>query len=112
MLWALALWGAAHLLANGELALVILFGSTAGFSLLGMVMIDRRQRRQRGEAAWQALSVRTSAVPLAAWLTGRWRPKGRPDHLRGGLAVLLWATLIALHSRIIGMPALPPALWW
>ncbi|MEX1032858.1 MAG: NnrU family protein [Cellvibrionaceae bacterium] len=42
MLWGVVLWSAGHLLANGDLASVILFGSLGGFSLLSMASANRR----------------------------------------------------------------------
>lgn len=42
MLWGVVLWGAGHLLANGDLASVILFGSFSVFSLAAMVSANRR----------------------------------------------------------------------
>ena len=46
LLLALALWSGLHLLPNGDLAHVIVFGSFAAFALAGMKIIDRRKRRQ------------------------------------------------------------------
>ena len=45
LLAALMLWSLAHLLANGDLAHVVLFGLFAGFAAMGMGLIDRRKRR-------------------------------------------------------------------
>lgn len=36
MLWGVTLWSVAHLLANGDLASVVLFGGLGAFSLFGM----------------------------------------------------------------------------
>ncbi|MEM9912257.1 MAG: NnrU family protein, partial [Pseudomonadota bacterium] len=55
ILIALALWSAAHLLVNGALAHVILFGLFLAFSLLGQRIIDQRNRRQMG-AEWERLN--------------------------------------------------------
>ena len=38
------------LVPNGDLAHVILFGTFAGFALLGQRLIDRRKRREMGKA--------------------------------------------------------------
>ena len=51
LLWALFLWSGAHLLVNGDLTHVILFGAFAIFCLMGMGLLDRRRRREMGEAA-------------------------------------------------------------
>lgn len=105
LLWALALWSGAHMVVNGDLAHVLLFGSFAAFALLGLRLIDRRCQRQMGQAAWQALARNTSAWPLAALLSGRWRPIAAPSLLRLALGLGLWAALFHLHGPVIG--ALP-----
>lgn len=107
ILWALALWSGAHLVPNGDLAHVLLFGTFAGFALLGMTMLDRRGRRRMGAAAWERLAARTSGWPFAALLDGRWRPRGGPEPLRLAHAVFAWAGLLALHPPVIGVSPLP-----
>lgn len=98
LLVALALWAGVHLLANGDLAHVILFGVFAAFALLGQGLIDRRQKRVLG-ADWQAL----------------WRARARPSPLallrahpvRIGVGVALYAALLWLHPLVIGVTPLP-----
>jgi Predicted membrane protein len=103
VLWALALWAFAHLLANGDLAHLLLFAPMGLFALAGMGAIDRRKRRQMPE--WEALAHRTSLLPFAAVLTGRWRPG--PPPLRPVLAgVAVWALLLWLHPMVIGVDPL------
>lgn len=102
VLWALALWGAAHLLANGDLAHGLLFGTMTGFSLLGMALIDRRKRRAMG-SDWPRLAQATSLVPFAALFSGRWRPRSAPAILPGLVGLVVWAGLIWLHSVVIGV---------
>ncbi|HPD93627.1 MAG: NnrU family protein [Rhodobacter sp.] len=99
LLLALALWALAHLIANGDLAHVLLFGPMGVFALLGMAAIDRRKRRTLPD--WHRLARNTSLIPLAPLLTGRWRP-GRfalPEAVAG---VLVWALLLWLHPMVIG----------
>lgn len=113
LLWALALWSGAHLVPNGDLAHAVLFGSFAVFSVAGMAAIDRRMRRRMGEDVWRRLAARTSLIPFAALVTGRWQPAGRPDGLRLGIGIALWLGLLTLHTPVIGVPALPLApAWW
>ncbi len=42
MLWGVTIWAAVHLLANGDLASLILFGSFGAFSLFDMWSANRR----------------------------------------------------------------------
>ena len=45
MLWAFVLWAIAHLIAKGDLASLLLFGSILIVALNGMVSIDRKRAR-------------------------------------------------------------------
>lgn len=107
LLLAIALWAAAHAVPNGNLAHGLLFGVFTVFALIGMVMIDRRKRRQMGERAWRCLTARTSSWPLAALLAKRWRPRALVDPWRLGLSLLLWWALLTLHAPVIGVSPLP-----
>ena len=107
VLWALALWSLVHLGVNGDLAHVILFGSFAGFSLLGMRAIDRRMQARMDLGHWQVLAQNTSAWPFAALQAGRWRPRLRVGLWRLVLAFAVWAGVLTLHGPMIGMVATP-----
>jgi len=108
LLWAIALWAASHAVPNGDLAHLLLFGTFTGIALLGMAAIDRRKRRQMGEAEWARLAARTAFWPFAALISGRWRPAGwRADPVRLAAAVLLWLALLMLHRPVIGLSSLP-----
>ncbi|MCL4676293.1 MAG: NnrU family protein [Pararhodobacter sp.] len=109
MLLALALWGATHLLANGDLAHVILFGTLTGFALLGMPLIDRRKRRDLGAEVWRTQARATALVPFAALLTGRWRPQAGPTWRPALAAAIVWALLLYLHPLVIGVDPLAAA---
>lgn len=108
LLLAIGLWALAHAVPNGDLAHVVLFGSFAGFALLGMLAIDRRKRRRLGAPAWEALAARTSLWPGAALLAGRWRPSAPPSAARLAAGLLLWLLLLLLHRPVIGVSPLPP----
>ncbi|WP_297774445.1 NnrU family protein [uncultured Roseovarius sp.] len=98
MLLALALWAFGHMIPNGDLAHVILFGSFAGFAVLGRVLIDRRKRREMG-AEWLRLdkAVRAQgpspARPLVAVL-------------RLTLGVALFMLLLGAHPYVFGVAPL------
>lgn len=103
LLWALALWAGAHLLANGDLAHGILFAPFVLLAMVGMPMVEARRRRGMGEAAWQRLTGHTGLWPFAALLTGRWRPQSWPSLARLALTLALWAGLWHLHAPLIGV---------
>lgn len=53
MLWGITLWAVGHLLANGDLASLILFGSLAAFALLDMASLNLRgATRQQVRYPW------------------------------------------------------------
>lgn len=98
LLAALALWAGSHLLANGDLAHVILFGLFAGFAVMGMKLIDKRQQRSLGEAEWRALARNTALFRLSAL-------RFQPVHAAAALAAFL--LLLLMHMPVIGYSPLP-----
>lgn len=108
LLWAIALWAAAHMVPNGDLAHLILFGGFAAMALAGMAAIDRRKRRLLGPDEWARLAARTSLLPFAALLDRRWQPvKMTVDVKRLAAAVLLYVALVVSHTAVIGVSPLP-----
>jgi uncharacterized membrane protein len=108
LLLAITLWAAAHLVPNGDLAHVLLFGLFALLGGLGMLMLDRRRKRQWGQARFQALARNTSLLPAAAWLDGRVRPglDALPPR-RLAIAALVYVVLLAAHPTLFGASPLP-----
>jgi uncharacterized membrane protein len=54
-----SLWAIAHLLVNGQLAALLMFGSLLVSALKGMVSIDRKRRRALGPL-WDEFEAQTS----------------------------------------------------
>ena len=94
----MALWSGLHLLPNGDLAHVIVFGSFAAFALAGMEIIDRRKRRQFGQTEWLALRERVAAAPLLQ-APRSWAMFG----VRIVAGVLGYALLLTLHPVVLGV---------
>ena len=102
---AIALWAAGHLLVNGDTASIWFFGAVLTLSVGGSVSLDHKKAREKGEA-WTAFVSATSLVPFAAIFRGRnvfhggeiglWRP---------GLALVIYAILIAFHAAFFGVMA-------
>ncbi|MGB8629740.1 MAG: NnrU family protein [Xanthobacteraceae bacterium] len=69
-LCGVSLWAIAHLLVNGQLAALFMFGALLVTAVNGMVSIDRKRRRTLG-ALWGEFESQTSRLPFAAILTGR-----------------------------------------
>jgi uncharacterized membrane protein len=105
-LWGVALWALMHLIVNGDLASVTLFGALLVLALGGTVSIDAKRRRRFGEQ-WQAFAAVTSNVPFAAIAAGRNRlgPALREVGLvRPAIAIAVYVLIFNLHGRVIGVP--------
>lgn len=106
VLWATLVWSTAHIVANSDLADVVLFGMFAVLSIAGMVIIDRRRRRRLGEEEWRRLARLTSNFPFAPLFRG-WAP--RPDRgtvMRIAAGLALYALLLVAHPILVGVPAI------
>ena len=100
LLLALALWAAAHVIPNGDLAHVILFGTFAAFALLGGRLIDRRKRREMGPE-WQRMHLRVADAPLLSASL----PVGTLLRVAAGGA--LYGALLWAHPFLFGVSPLP-----
>jgi uncharacterized membrane protein len=106
-LWGVAIWAFGHLLVNGDIAGLVLFGSLLALALFGTVSIDHKRRRALGER-WDAFAAQTSNVPFAAILAGRQTLNlGEIGWWRLALAVVLYAALLAAHPYAFGVSPLP-----
>jgi uncharacterized membrane protein len=99
---ALALWGLAHLLANGTVGDVAFFGSFVVVGVLGAYHMDARLRRQKGPE-FSEFCKQTSVLPFGAIVTGRNRlivsELAFPLTL---IAAVVFAALTVFHSRFFG----------
>jgi uncharacterized membrane protein len=101
ILLALAIWAGVHLLPNGDLAHVILFGVLGGFALAGRALIDRRKRRVLGASRWAALDTARLAAPRFH------APRAWPALcLRLLIGLTAFVALLLAHPQVIGVPAL------
>jgi len=69
-LWGVAVWAFVHLLANGDLASLVFFGSLLLLVLVGMVSIDRKRKISCGPH-WDRYAAETSIIPFQAIKQGR-----------------------------------------
>ena len=99
ILLALMLWAAAHLLANGSLSHVILFGLFAGFAAMGMILIDRRNARNMG-SNWHRPSRNTARLSLHA-------PYPWPRLWVWVASLATYVVFFYLHEAVTGLSALP-----
>lgn len=98
------LWGAAHIVANGDSASLIFFGAFFALAAMAPWLIDRK-RKQAFAQDWQGFAAVTSTLPFAAILAGRnrlvlseigwWRPVA---------AIVIVGGLVYLHGFLFGVP--------
>jgi len=104
VLWAIALWAAVHLIANGSDAALIFFGGLLVLSLGGMAHIEAKRAAESG---WRQLAANSSVIPFVAVAQGRargWLSELGWWRLALGLAVYL--VFLFGHPRLIGVPVL------
>ena len=101
MLWGIAVLGVAHLLANGEVAGVILFGGLAAFGFAWQPLTDRRDAAVDPEG-WQETRRTTSVWPFA-----KWHARSDPVTLRPLIiGAIVYVALVLLHPWLFGVPVL------
>jgi uncharacterized membrane protein len=102
-MWGVALWALTHIVANGDAAAVVLFGTFAVLALLGTLLIDHKFAMRRG-AEWQRFAAASSNLPFAAIAAGRQHlALAEIGWLRVGIALALYVVLRALHPWLFGL---------
>jgi len=100
--WGILLFVTAHLVANGDQASLLLFGTLAVVSLLGMFSMDAR-RRDETDPRWQSFMAQTSMFPFAAVLAGKQKLSAADVHWTGlVIGVLLYALIYYFHAWLSG----------
>lgn len=108
LMWAFILWAGAHLVPNGDLASIILFGLLLGLGLMGPASLDAKRRARLGHEEWKRLAADTSNLPFAAVLAGRASLKGAGIgawRILGGL--VLYGLILWGHEWAIGVSPYP-----
>jgi uncharacterized membrane protein len=96
MVLSVKVWALAHLLANGNLADLILFGSFLAWSVMNF---KSARARDRAKAESQALVSDESAPPIL--------PKTSATLLTVGVGTAVWALIsFVLHAQVVGVSPL------
>lgn len=103
MMWGIALWAAAHVLARGDAASLIFFGGFLVLALSGTALIDARKTRMLG-GDWRRFSESTSNLPFRAILEGRNHfSLAEIGWAKIAVGLALYAALLALHPFLFGV---------
>jgi len=100
--WAILLYSIGHIIANGDKASIIFFGTLIVVSSIGMVAMDARKRENYDEK-WQAFYSSTSLIPFGALIGGKARlGLGEINWLAVIIGLVLYACTYWLHDMISG----------
>ncbi|MFD1745915.1 NnrU family protein [Rhizobium helianthi] len=103
VLWGFVLWAVGHILPNGDLRSLLLFGGLAVFSLVGIFVAERRSRERLG-SRWPIMADGSSIIPFKVVLTGK-RPLyiDAPIVTGGLVSTLVSAWLLSGgHAHLFG----------
>ena len=100
ILTVLVLWAGLHILPNGDLAHVLLFGSLGVFALMGHWLIDGRKKREIGPERWAKICADIKRAPLFA------KPSSWPSLvLRLTVGTAVYTSLSVAHPYVFGVAA-------
>jgi uncharacterized membrane protein len=101
-LWGIVIWAGAHLIANGRLADLILFGALLLLGLFGPPSIDGKRMRALGDK-YAAFKAKTSNIPFAAIVQGRQSLKIGEIWWRLAVSVLVYGLVLWGHPYAFGV---------
>ena len=100
--WGILLFAVGHLIANGDVASILFFGTLAILSFIGMFSMDARRRKETDPRS-QAFMEKTSMLPFAAILSGRQKFTADDINWMGLIAGIgLYAAAYWLHDMVSG----------
>lgn len=68
MLWGVTLWALGHLLANGDLASLILFGGFGAYALIDMVSANKRGAKPLGDKVPWSKDAKLLAISVVIYI--------------------------------------------
>ena len=100
--WGILMFAIAHLISNSDAPSLILFGTLAVVSFVGMLSIDAR-RRSETELRWQFFMGQTSTIPFAAVLRGRQKLEFTDFQWIGAaVGIVLYSLIYFCHDWVSG----------
>lgn len=108
VLWGFFLWALGHVVANGDLRSLLLFGSLGLFAIMGMAITERRNRRRLG-AEWATAIASSSVLPFVAIVQRRAR-LNLDRALLASLAAAMALTAVLLAGGHAALFAADPLL--
>ncbi len=100
IMWGIMLWAAAHILARGDLASLVLFGGFLLLAGLGTILMDTRKK---ANPDWARFAAVTSNLPFVAVAQGRNRIIwGEIGWMRPAIGFALFAAFFLGHNWLFG----------
>lgn len=106
ILWAFVIWSTSHILANGDLVSVVMFGGLAIFAVLGMWSLPKRAKRSLTKSEFK----RAAALSSGGCLSRLRRAASLRFAIELICGILLYVLLLVLHEPVIGVAPLDTAL--
>jgi uncharacterized membrane protein len=104
-LWGVEGWALIHVIANGDVASLVLFGSLLVMVLMGMRSIDAKRKKACGQH-WEQYAAVTSIIPFLAIKEGRNAIViGEFKWWQLVVALGLYAAVLHLHQAFFGVSA-------
>ncbi len=102
-LMGVGLWALVHLVVNGDLASLMLFGSMFLLVSVGAFSIDTKRAMSMGEK-WREFANQTSVIPFVAIAQGRNQfETGELGWWRIILAIVAYAAFMHFHADLFGV---------
>lgn len=106
LMWGFALWAVSHIVARGDAAAAIFFGTFAVLAISGAWRMDRRKAATLGES-WAHFAAVTSNVPFAAIASGRNKFKlAEIGWWKIALGLALYVVFLVFHYQLFGAHAM------
>lgn len=103
MQWGILLWAILHLVANGDRASIVFFGTFALLSSLGMLAMDAK-RKKLADENWKNFFATTSYFPFMALLQGRAQLRIMElNWLAVGIGAVLYVLVFIFHGWVAGV---------
>ncbi len=100
IMWGVMLWGAAHILARGDLKSLVFFGGLLLVAAIGTLLMDSRKQ---ANPDWARFAAVTSHIPFVAIAQGRNRLDLREiGWKRPVIGLAAFAAFFLLHSWLFG----------
>ncbi len=105
-MWGISFSASGDMVANGDVASLVFFGTFAVLGLAGGRLIDARKTREN-QPGWGVFLQRTSHLPFQAIIERRQKlVLGEITLVQVALALTLYVVLIIVHPWLFGVPAL------